>query len=1173
MAEQRPSNEFALEVCGVGSLPTDILTLYFENKRRSGGGAISSIARDGDHMVITFENPADAKRVLLQPEHTFQDTRLMVKRVPPNDPRTIVLRDLTPEISDDVLTLFLENITGLDGEQFTVHSRPDRTKALIRFQDALPAGAFEEMKTKASSRLLQGATILVEQVPHPVCILVENLNPADDEEIVRLYFESRRSDGGTVLNVTMVPGGKAIVEFQEWEVTERVLQKQQVLQGREMVLHPYYSFLAPPTEDQGRQVEARSKEETATQHSILVEVRDALKLDVLRHHPFLQELRNERPDLSMEVESGEAIRVTGRDIGQIQKGKSRILEFLDSLAQVDVPVNEDLAAFLSKTDVRDHFRSVLAPSSCYAISGCTLMVTGLSAPEAREAANLIEQQVSEFSVAVMDQQLHVLTSPEWEKLLPSLRCCEAWLTDAGDRVWFTSLDVFCAENQGRVESLMRESVVQESVIAMEPGKLRYLQDYHQDLLSGHGQVSIFPLEGNITGLRVTGNGRPCQTMDELLRSIISNICSRTVTLQQPGILRFLLEKSGADILKELEKKYQCIIGLERDCWIEPQSEHPLETQKNQGTPRFERYLSTFTELPVSRGQPADITTSKEDTPDLDKIRTLLASIKDTDQERKGKVGTMVTSRRTAGGSENDSDEEDIYTDPWGNGLEEGPLDNGIWQLEEGDDDKNNNACGVTSELVDSDDDAQLYLALQYSMDSRRLHSKEEEDFQKALKLSKMDISPEGSDRERTAQVLSIETSGLEEAIKLSMADAILASNTAHMTIYGSAELDFDQLKGELERMVESLVCEKFVWHTCFQDLPSDHRSYLEYLQWKHAVAIDRRGRQLVLCGFRPYVEAAAERVNWLVDWVVGDQEAATEEASVAQVAQWVRHSQQGVAIPYTSKANAFMEKAFQQKQKKVDVMFDNKPYILDFEQMKEYNIGAAETLLIERRTLNRPTDIDTMPLTPGSVELVQLNEATEEYANVISHFDQTLKHRRDKVKILKVRSGAYSTRCCFAKAHVTAVEMVHNPLLYQQYLLKKTSMEVVQSDVERVLYHGTSEESAKEIYVHGFNRSFSGKNAAIYGQGVYFATSAIISVDDQYSPPNPKGHKFIFVVNVLTGSYTKGNVKMVIPPLKEDGNKSLRYDSVVDNCDNPKIFVVFHDTQAYPQFLVTCKWK
>lgn len=95
--------------------------------------------------------------------------------------------------------------------------------------------------------------------------------------------------------------------------------------------------------------------------------------------------------------------------------------------------------------------------------------------------------------------------------------------------------------------------------------------------------------------------------------------------------------------------------------------------------------------------------------------------------------------------------------------------------------------------------------------------------------------------------------------------------------------------------------------------------------------------------------------------------------------------------------------------------------------------------------------------------------------------------------------------------------------------------------------------------------------ATVYGQGVYFAVNAVLSVSDTYSPPNADGHKFIFVAKVLTGDFTVGKHEIKTAPLKENSAVPVRYHSVTDQIDSPTLFVIFNDTQAYPQYLITCK--
>ena len=92
-----------------------------------------------------------------------------------------------------------------------------------------------------------------------------------------------------------------------------------------------------------------------------------------------------------------------------------------------------------------------------------------------------------------------------------------------------------------------------------------------------------------------------------------------------------------------------------------------------------------------------------------------------------------------------------------------------------------------------------------------------------------------------------------------------------------------------------------------------------------------------------------------------------------------------------------------------------------------------------------------------------------------------------------------------------------------------------------------------------------------YGKGVYFALNSSMSSHDEFSPPNKEGHKFIFVAKVLTGDYTAGSVYMKTAPLKKRGDIPLRYDSVTDSITTPTMFVIFNDTQAYPEYLITCQ--
>ena len=96
--------------------------------------------------------------------------------------------------------------------------------------------------------------------------------------------------------------------------------------------------------------------------------------------------------------------------------------------------------------------------------------------------------------------------------------------------------------------------------------------------------------------------------------------------------------------------------------------------------------------------------------------------------------------------------------------------------------------------------------------------------------------------------------------------------------------------------------------------------------------------------------------------------------------------------------------------------------------------------------------------------------------------------------------------------------------------------------------------------------------AVVYGRGVYFANQFSLSACNTYATPDMFGNKHVYLSRVLTGEYTLGQQSYVVPPQKPGTTGAAnRYDSVVDNPTTPKIFVIFSDTQAYPEYLIIFK--
>uniref|UniRef100_A0A8C7JYW8 Poly [ADP-ribose] polymerase n=1 Tax=Oncorhynchus kisutch TaxID=8019 RepID=A0A8C7JYW8_ONCKI len=166
----------------------------------------------------------------------------------------------------------------------------------------------------------------------------------------------------------------------------------------------------------------------------------------------------------------------------------------------------------------------------------------------------------------------------------------------------------------------------------------------------------------------------------------------------------------------------------------------------------------------------------------------------------------------------------------------------------------------------------------------------------------------------------------------------------------------------------------------------------------------------------------------------------------------------------------------------------------------------------------------------------------------------------------------FSQLMCNARLFFTQIERIQNKSLWGGFQIKKKDMEARNGhqNNERKLFHGACHTTIDKINELGFNRSYAGKNAALYGDGTYFAVNAEYSAIDKYSKPDPQGQKYMYLCRVLTGDFITGTSGMKVPPTKSTTSINL-YDSVTDGVSPPSMFIIFHDSQAYPEYLITFK--
>jgi len=163
---------------------------------------------------------------------------------------------------------------------------------------------------------------------------------------------------------------------------------------------------------------------------------------------------------------------------------------------------------------------------------------------------------------------------------------------------------------------------------------------------------------------------------------------------------------------------------------------------------------------------------------------------------------------------------------------------------------------------------------------------------------------------------------------------------------------------------------------------------------------------------------------------------------------------------------------------------------------------------------------------------------------------------------------------------VVSVERIQNMAMWQSYAVKRqgmmtrdksTSKDVGKIDKrseKRWLFHGTSADTVPKIIQQGFNRGFAGKNATAFGKGVYFAQNSSYSASTTYSPPDRNQVQQMFLCRVLTGFTCKGNANQLVPDMR-DKARHILYDCTTNS--DKTIYVTYHDSQQYPEYLVRFK--
>ncbi|XP_053199298.1 protein mono-ADP-ribosyltransferase PARP14-like isoform X2 [Scomber japonicus] len=307
------------------------------------------------------------------------------------------------------------------------------------------------------------------------------------------------------------------------------------------------------------------------------------------------------------------------------------------------------------------------------------------------------------------------------------------------------------------------------------------------------------------------------------------------------------------------------------------------------------------------------------------------------------------------------------------------------------------------------------------------------------------------------------------------------------------------------------------------------------------------GDVYVLKGLKEDVLSVTDLVNKAIQEALCKDLCEKDEAMLALTVQWSMQDVLGEWQELSLRDNSVLEMAHITGEVSVEVKAPNDCMVkvnLKKREATDWLTGITYRVKRSETESNLPSHWE--PMDREVFKKVELQPNSPEYQKVVKGFCKTTKHNICKIE------------------RVQNTHLWHAYTVCRERILSKNGP----NDLgEKTLYHGSSAESCHCIERDRFDRNFAGKHAVAYGQGVYFAVNADYSAGG-YSAPDAAGMKRVYVARVLTGRYTVGNSSMRRPPPRASDPTDC-FDSLVDNQQLPSMFVIFHDDQAYPEYLVT----
>ena len=195
------------------------------------------------------------------------------------------------------------------------------------------------------------------------------------------------------------------------------------------------------------------------------------------------------------------------------------------------------------------------------------LIVGINATHARNAEATLRETVDEISMHLEDENAQVLNSKIWKDLKAKVEqehVVRLHFDSHTGTLWISGVDAHVKLVEKKTRSFIEKNAILTDTVALPKGSTRFLFKVWKDRLikmqTDLAEHSFtFRHEVDFNGIEISGTAKGLEIGAREIEKLCNDILEESVTIDKPGLRKFLSQQNGTRFLRSIEDEHSCIV--------------------------------------------------------------------------------------------------------------------------------------------------------------------------------------------------------------------------------------------------------------------------------------------------------------------------------------------------------------------------------------------------------------------------------------------------------------------------------------------------------------------------------------------------------------------------------------------------------------------------------------